>query len=1103
MASRGIGSGGEIRLRILAEDLASGKVKGVAGALEQIRNIAVGFAVARGFFAIINGLRNIVSGAIDAAASLQTFTVGVETLIAREAVLAGAFENTEQALVGTTKNSQHMIGVLRELSLASLGAFPVDAIQRTWRLNMAYGATSEQAVELTKAILTTAAALGLDTQMVQRLNYNLAQALVAGDLTAINLRQLRLAGLDLARVFYDELGMSVAQVRDQLKSGAMTMQEVSETFIRYAEENFGTAGERMRNTFRGAIQEIKNLFYWSGVDLLTPSLEVATGSIRRLTEEIKGLADAGFFAYVGQQIGKLVETVTTFSFDFAEGVIRGFRRLPAAIQPPLAQVAASMGEFGSNLSLAMEEAGKEGHDSLSYQLGRTARDAFSWGVNIITSLALGIVEAAVEILVPVMNFITKLLNYWLGPGSPPRVAPDIDVWGAKAFTEWLHGFMGAEWDIFNSVQRRLESVFRTLLDIGAVDELMFGTELIQYTKDLAKALSEFARTGVLASGIYDRLREIGGEFGKELAELLRRQVALAKATEEYNKISAAFERAEEAFKKAEERLGTLTDQYNELVETRAPKILVRQKKAEMDAARARRNAAKQDMDNLEKQRDKAEERVETLKEQVRWQESLIDQLRRMYDWQRRIDEALEKSVGKLKKLKVPKPKKGKKGEEEGMLQFTMPDFKEILETAKPDLDAIRDELLSLIPPEAWENIEKIKTKLGELKEPWEDLSFAIGRVWDEKLSPFFKDPKGMISQWSKDMAAGIQDWSDNAARNIQDWSNRTARNIQTWVNDRIEDFRNLGDAQGIQDWSNRTAQNIQTWVNNRITDFQNFKTSVGTTVGEWKTDIETKFNTVTGNIKKWFDERITGPDGAWQKVVDFWDEHLSGTWQSIVDFWNDPLKPAIMDVVDWFKEKLAGPDGAWQKVVDFWNEHLKDPLNDLKTLLGDKTDSILSVLKDIVEWFEEKLLKAWGEVEKWWLNTGYDLFNGMLGLFDSIWGAIKGAVASLRELIGLQGQAAEGASGGGSSGFGGPEEQHFGGYWMRPGLAYLHSNEAVVPLGNQVGINALSRALRKAMRGRQPYGEGQVLYIQTVNVYTSDAQDFLGQMQGLTIPGGA
>jgi len=330
----------DYRINIIVEgrDNASGALNGVHGSLGRIAEFALGGLVASGLAAIGRGIGDIAREAFSGATGLQNLTVALETLAARELVAAGAAENVQDGLAAAAPIAQNLMRQLRDLSLTS--PFQAEQIQDAFRFQMAFGATSDSAIELTGAILDTGSALGLNNTQLDRMSYNLAQALQMGDLTAANLRQLKMVGLDLSDVFRDQLGMSVKDVSGALKDGSLTMADVSSAFVRYADENFGGASERMSRTFQGLQSSFKDLLYYGGADLLTPALESISGALGGVFDWARGLLESGALAGIGEQLGGFVDRVIGFIQGVGEGGI-------AALFPP--EVVANVQAFVDGL----------------------------------------------------------------------------------------------------------------------------------------------------------------------------------------------------------------------------------------------------------------------------------------------------------------------------------------------------------------------------------------------------------------------------------------------------------------------------------------------------------------------------------------------------------------------------------------------------------------------------------------------------------------------------------------------------------------------------------------------------------------------------------
>lgn len=75
-----------------------------------------------------------------------------------------------------------------------------------------------------------------------------------------------------------------------------------------------------------------------------------------------------------------------------------------------------------------------------HKLGTLAVDAFEWGANIVRQFASGIEGSGY--VADALQQIANDIAYWLMPGSPPRLLPDLPEWGKGALEAYLSGWEG-------------------------------------------------------------------------------------------------------------------------------------------------------------------------------------------------------------------------------------------------------------------------------------------------------------------------------------------------------------------------------------------------------------------------------------------------------------------------------------------------------------------------------------------------------------------------------------------------------------------------------------------------------------------------------------
>lgn len=163
----------------------------------------------------------------------------------------------------------------------------------------------------------------------------------------------------------------------------------------------------------------------------------------------------------------------------------------------------------------------------------TMQNVVDYGSNIVQQFANGMLDA-VSLVAQALQEIGSMITYWLAPGSPPKLLPDIDQWGTDAATEFLQGFSEAD---FNNISDFGKTVTQLLtnLDVQGID-----------TKDIvetfAAGLSNINETGDFGQGNLDKIQFLAQSAGVEVAVLAEKYAALAKEQKELNSLTAEYDK---------------------------------------------------------------------------------------------------------------------------------------------------------------------------------------------------------------------------------------------------------------------------------------------------------------------------------------------------------------------------------------------------------------------------------------------------------------------------------------------------------------------------------------------------------------------------------
>lgn len=574
--------------------------KGVSVFGDVLKGTIAANVVMGGFSAITNGITNLGNQAFNAATQMQELTVSLESLAAREILGAGGANNMTEALDKAGPVAQNLLERIKELSIAS--PFEYKDVVNVFRLNMAFGQTSETSLALTKAITNMAAASGQGAGVMERIAYNFSQMSLTGRITARDIRDLALAGVDVTRVMREELGMSVEEVDAKLKSGQMTFQEVSNAFVSYADKNFGGAAERMSKTFKGLQSSFADLVTSSGLDLFGPALDRITTALQGLFSTAQQFVASGALKDLGTIFGEIVGLFISQTPPAVDEVTAGMMQIRDAIAETTPEAAKALEEIASeNQQMEMRT-----------KFQNLAADALEWGANIVTSLAEGIIMGASAVLSALLS-IGNTIAEWLQPGSPPKILPDLPDWGAKAMNEYLKGFSSADFGYLNAVTSPIES---------ALSMMGKGDLIPAFKMELAKTFSKGALDPTFAKSIIDQT----GEFGGELVKLTQQQLQLAGATEQ---VAAAEKAVTDAQKKEITAYGKVRseiDEYNRLLRGGASDEVLKAQKKNIDQGVKEYNTAKKKRTEAENNLGVAKETLAIMQEQVATQKQLVAEM---------------------------------------------------------------------------------------------------------------------------------------------------------------------------------------------------------------------------------------------------------------------------------------------------------------------------------------------------------------------------------------------------------------------------------------------------------------------------------------------
>lgn len=774
-------------------------------------------------------------------------------------------------------------------------------------------------------------------------------------------------------------------------------------------------------------------------DLVLEKLAANTASMPDVTKSAAaGLTALNVrFKDAADQVGMSLQPVVA-------SLVWRLNDLAGKVLPPLVnlfetRLAPALGVIADKLigvSQVAEQAGTSFLNKFGGKMAQSAEAALRWGVNIATQLATGIVQGASSALIAAMNWIGGLLSRWLSPGSPPKVAPDIDKWGMAAMEQFLRGFQDADFGILEGMQGSLQTALSALSNMGAIASDQVGPMFASLSKDIAGAVAQFNATGQVGSGVFERLNQLGGQFGSHLADMLRGQLDLAAATKQLQDAQDRLNAARDKENAAVDKIKALKSEYFALRKSGASPEVIKAKLAEIKATQNGLKAARAEAEAAEQAKTEAEKKLDPIRQQVSLQEKMIAQLSKLVSLQEQSAEAALGGIGG-----------GAGGAAGAGLALPEMDIAPItaplanLTTAFEDAKAgIAEKLKDIFKPltDAWET--KMKPALDELKTKWGEFKEMLQAFWDSPAVQKIRDwiaglfPEGTIEtigKWAGAIGiamlallllfgvitlltsplvllgigiailAGL--WTkhgDEIKQTAMMLAAIVLKKLLDWYNGLLE-FIGKAAQWGLDllDWWDRTATSIEQGLTNFVLEFidifQGWIDNVGTKFTEgteaWSGIFENwqlAMQTIRDNIGTDFQ---TGVD-AWSGIFENAKTIFSTLWTNITN----AIKTALS--IDWLKVGggiidgiKSGISGAASGLAQAAAQAAADALAAAKAFLGIQSPS-KKAAKEIGKPFMEGLARGLAQFS---ILPEAAMSQGMRGLMNSAFAPGVGAAGGL------------------------------------------------------------------------------------------------------------
>jgi len=212
--------------------------------------------------------------------------------------------------------------------------------------------------------------------------------------------------------------------------------------------------------------------------------------------------------------------IRTAAGERLQGLLDGLLTTAERGVPVLDRLANGLTRLAQPLAAAIKVAGPLIIDELNRIIDAVA----PYGEGITHSLAEGIRRGTVYVLAAMM-VLRGIITYWLKPGSPPKLLPDLTDWGKGAANAWFKGWTQADYSALRDMSGALQNVLAGLVAEGALEQGQANPLLRALRAQIAGALNELRATGSISEGTFAGIRAAGGMAGAQAESLARAYLA--------------------------------------------------------------------------------------------------------------------------------------------------------------------------------------------------------------------------------------------------------------------------------------------------------------------------------------------------------------------------------------------------------------------------------------------------------------------------------------------------------------------------------------------------------------------------------------------------
>ncbi|WP_026975985.1 tape measure protein, partial [Alicyclobacillus contaminans] len=223
-----------------------------------VKSALVFTGVYQGINGITSALKNAATAGIQFDSEMQQAQIGFTTLL------------------GSAKAAQDMLQQLADFAQST--PFDLTGVENAAKQMLAMGFSAKEILPDMKAIGDAAAALGLQTDGIQRITLALGQLKTHGVVDAQDMLQLTEAGIPAWNILAQAIGKTVPQLQAMVSKGLVPADQATEILIQGMEQRFPNMLQKMNSSFTSQMGNLKDGLNRALGDAMKPTFDWLTNT---------------------------------------------------------------------------------------------------------------------------------------------------------------------------------------------------------------------------------------------------------------------------------------------------------------------------------------------------------------------------------------------------------------------------------------------------------------------------------------------------------------------------------------------------------------------------------------------------------------------------------------------------------------------------------------------------------------------------------------------------------------------------------------------------------------------------------------------------------